>query len=82
VQGQKILKNTDVEDSDDENYIILRTEKTQEKEVEHRKEKSRSMITKSRALLDNLQEDSSNSQDEEGNHLVVSKEMAGPTSYK
>jgi hypothetical protein len=52
----KILKNTDEEDSDGENYVILSTEKTQEKKAERRKEKSRRMTTKSRALLDNLQE--------------------------
>ena len=34
---------------------------------------TRGMITRSRALLDYLEEDSSNSEDKEGNHLVISE---------
>jgi hypothetical protein len=39
------------------------------------------MVTRSRALLDNLEEDSSESEDKEGNYLVVSEEMVEPTSF-
>ena len=55
------------------NHIILRGEKTQEKEPENKKEMTRGMITRSRALLDYLEEDSSNSEDKEGNHLLISE---------
>jgi hypothetical protein len=39
------------------------------------------MITRSKALLDNLEEASSDSVDEEGNYLAVSEEMVEPTSF-
>ena len=81
VQGPKIIDHVEVEESDDENYIILRAEKTKEKEVEPEKERSRGMITRSKALLDNLEEETSDSEDEEGNCMVVSEEMAEPTTF-
>jgi hypothetical protein len=81
VQGPKILKNTDMEESDDDNYITLRAEKIEEEVMEPQKEKSSGMVTRSRALLDNIEEDSSESEDEEGNYLVVSEEMVEPTSF-
>jgi hypothetical protein len=39
------------------------------------------MITSSKALLDNQDEESSNFEDEEGNYMAVSKEMVEPTSF-
>jgi hypothetical protein len=39
------------------------------------------MITRSKALLDNLEEVSSDSEDEEGNFMTVSKEMVEPISF-
>jgi hypothetical protein len=77
----KNLRNTEMEDSDNENCIILRTEKIQEKEAEPQKERARRMTSRSRAFLDNLEEISSDSEDEEGNYLVVSKEMVESTSF-
>ena len=81
MQGPKIIDHAEVEESDDENYIILRAEKTKEKVVEPEKERSRGMITRSKALLDNLEEETSDSEDEEGNYMVVSEEMAEPTTF-
>jgi Reverse transcriptase (RNA-dependent DNA polymerase) len=45
------------------------------------KTKDRGMITRSKALLDNLEEESSDSEDEEGNFMTVSEEMVEPTSF-
>jgi hypothetical protein len=52
-QGPKNLENTDAEDSDDEGYIILNPDKVPEAEQEAKMEVS-GMITRSKALLDNL----------------------------
>jgi Reverse transcriptase (RNA-dependent DNA polymerase) len=81
VQGPKNLEKTDMEESDDDNYITLRAEKIEEEVMEPKKEKFSGMVTRSRALLDIIEEDSSESEDEEGNYLVVSEEMVEPTSF-
>jgi hypothetical protein len=80
VAGEKILDNTKLEESEDEEFITIREEEKPEEIREVPKVKHSQIITRSRALLDVLQESSSSSEDEgeEGNFLAANFEVGDP----
>ena len=77
--GKKLLEYTDLEDSEEEDSIIVRAA---EIEVKKQIEEPRTIITRSKALMDNLEEESSDSESEEGVFVVLNNEISDPTSFK
>jgi hypothetical protein len=71
----KLLEFTDLED-EDEDVVILH------KPNETTKEEPRVIITRSKALMDNVEEESSDSEGEEGVYMTLENEFSEPSTFK
>jgi hypothetical protein len=83
VSGEKNLEITDLEESEDEEFITYKGKERTEKVREAPKLEPRVIIKRSKALLDALEESSSSSEDEgeEGNFKAVNVD-GDPQSFK
>ena len=77
-EGPKMVENTEFESSDEE-ICIKQIESEVEKEEEKKKLPPFSMVTRSKALIDNMDDEDSDAEDteEEGEALMMVKETAG-----
>ena len=82
IKGTKNLENTDLEESEEEEYIVVKAKERPKEKITQ--VEPRIILTRSKALIDNLEDHSSSSEEsegEEGNFLTVSEEIGDPQSF-
>jgi hypothetical protein len=78
---EKLLEYTDLESNNEfEDYVVIYGDSKAE-EVP-KKIEPRTIITRSKALMDNLEEDSSDSEGEERVYITLENEYSDPSSFK
>jgi hypothetical protein len=79
-KSPKILEYTDLESDDDEEVIVVKSERKIE-EIP-KKPESRTIITRSKALMDNLEDDSSDSEGENRVYTTIENIFSDPVTFK